>query len=273
MLARRRRDIARGAKAPAARGGATLREVRDFGANPGDLRMLVHVPTALPAGAPLVVVLHGCTQTAEGYVRGAGWATLADRFGFVVLAPEQATSNNSNRCFNWWQPADVRRDSGEVASIRQMIARAVADHGLDADRVFVTGLSAGGAMTAAMLAAHPELFAGGAIIAGLPFGVADSLQQALGAMFQHKSRPAREWGDLVRRASPHAGPWPRVSVWHGADDSTVIPQNALESVKQWTDVHGLAEGGGRVEGDGRRSRRVWRDASGREVVELSLIHI
>ena len=198
------------------------------------------------------MVLHGCGQTAAGYDHGAGWSTLARRYGFALLFPEQQRSNNPNGCFNWFEPGDTRRDGGEAASIRAMVDRMVRDHGIDRDRVFITGLSAGGAMTSAMLACYPEVFAGGAIIAGLPYGAAGNVQQAFESMFQCPSRPAREWGDLVRSASPrHNGPWPRVSVWHGSADTTVVPSNAreiLEAVdrRAWT-------GGGAVGAEpGRR---------------------
>jgi feruloyl esterase len=120
-----------------------------------------------------------------------------------------------------------------------MIEKSVVDLGIDGRRIFVTGLSAGGAMTSNMLACYPEVFAGGAIIAGLPYGAASNVQQAFESMFQSPSRSPRAWGDLVRKASPHRGPWPRVSIWHGDADKTVIPPNALELLKQWTDVHGL----------------------------------
>ena len=92
---------------------------------------------------------------------------LADLHGFAVLFPEQQRANNANLCFNWFVPEDIRRDSGEALSIRQMIEAMVVAHGLDRSRIFVTGLSAGGAMASAMLATYPEIFAGGAIIAGL----------------------------------------------------------------------------------------------------------
>lgn len=268
-LKRRARELADAAAPGAAQpsGPARLTETRAFGANPGALRMFSYVPADLPSGAPLVVVLHGCTQTAEGYVRGAGWATAADRYGFAVLAPEQTAENGSNRCFRWWEPEHVRRGSGEAASVRAMIEHMITTHRLDRSRVFVTGLSAGGAMTAAMLATYPEVFAAGAIIAGLPFGGAANLSQALGSMHHVSPRPAREWGDLVRAASPHRGPWPAVSVWHGAADHTVIPANASETVKQWTDLHGLTPADGRTEGSGAHAPLVWRDASGRAVVE------
>src|ERR1700712_657657 len=98
-----------------------LVEIGQFGTNPGALRMFAFVPEHLPSAPALVVVLHGCGQTAAGYDLGAGWATLATRYGFALLMPEQPASNNSNSCFNWFNPEDVARGSGEAASIRQMV--------------------------------------------------------------------------------------------------------------------------------------------------------
>src|SRR6476660_7035896 len=233
------RLLERGRAGGAGHARTRLRAILDFGSNPGNLRMFVYRPPTLAENPALVVVLHGCTQTAAGYDRGAGWSTLADRFGFALLLPEQQRSNNPNGCFNWFQAGDIERGHGEALSIRQMVAKMVSDHGIDPARVFVTGLSAGGAMTSVMLATYPEVFAGGAIIAGLPYGAANNVQQAFENMFQCPPRPARDWGDLVRAASPHRGAWPRISVWHGDADATVIPSNAIEIIKQWTDVHGL----------------------------------
>jgi poly(hydroxyalkanoate) depolymerase family esterase len=244
-----------------------LEEVTGFGANPGDLRMFSFVPGELQPKPALVVVLHGCGQTAAGYDLGAGWSTLATRYGFALLMPEQQSSNNAQGCFNWFNPEDTARDRGEACSIRQMIARMVGDHGLDANSIFVTGLSAGGAMTSVMLATYPEIFAGGAVIAGLPFGVATNMREALNGMFQSPSRPAGELGDLVRHASNHNGPWPKLSVWHGSADRTVNPANADEIVKQWLDVHHLPStpmSEAIVDG---YPRQIWWNADGETTVE------
>src|SRR4051794_34539856 len=172
--------------------------------------MFTYVPAELGPDRPLVVVLHGCKQTAAGYDRGAGWSTLADRYGFALLLPQQQPANNPNGCFNWFQPADTRRGHGEALSIRQMIEKTVTDRGIDPQRIYITGLSAGGAMTSVMLACYPEVFAGGAIIAGLPYGAASSMHQAFESMANCPSRSAREWGEAVLRASPQNGRWPRV---------------------------------------------------------------
>ena len=248
-------------------GDSPLVETTSFGANPGELRMFSFVPDHLQPAPALVVVLHGCGQTAAGYDMGAGWSTLAEHYGFALLMPEQQRSNNAQGCFNWFNPEDTARDQGEACSVRQMIARMVEDHGIDARRIFVNGISAGGAMTSVMLATYPELFAAGAVIAGLPFGVATNVREALSGMFQSPSRPAGELGDLVRSASEHKGPWPKLSVWHGSADRTVNPANANEIVKQWLDVHDLPiapMSEGTVDG---HPHQVWWNADGETIVE------
>jgi poly(hydroxyalkanoate) depolymerase family esterase len=244
-----------------------LVEVAGFGNNPGDLRMFSYLPDELRQKPALVVVLHGCGQTAAGYDLGAGWSTLARRYGFALLMPQQQPSNNAQGCFNWFNPEDTARERGEACSIRQMIARMVGDHGIDENKIFVTGLSAGGAMTTVMLATYPEIFAGGAVIAGLPFGVATNVREALSGMFQSPPRPAGELGDLVRNASHHKGPWPKLSVWHGSADRTVNPANADEIVKQWLDVHHLpAAPMSETIVDGY-PRQIWWNADGETIVE------
>jgi len=229
--------------------------------------MFTFVPPNLPPSPALVVVLHGCTQTAAGYDYGAGWSTLAERYGFALLVPEQQIANNPKRCFNWFRPHDAQRGRGEAASIRQMIETMILDQGIDRRRVFVTGLSAGGAMTSVMLATYPEVFAAGAIIAGLPYGAASNVAEAYESMFQGAARPAAEWGDLVRQASPHKGPWPRVSVWHGDADATVKPANAGAIVKQWTDLHGLDADATLTETVDGYPRQAWRNRAGEDVIE------
>lgn len=218
---------------------ATLVETSATGPNPGNLRFYSFLPPDLKPGAPLVVVLHGCGQTAASYDKGAGWSTLAQRDGFALLAVEQKAVNNPNTCFNWFHPDDIARGSGEVASIAAMVEQAVRDYRLDGARVFITGLSAGGAMTAAMLATYPERFAGGAIIAGLPYGVAANVRDALDAMRSAPLKTPQQWGELVRAAAPAPSRWPRVSIWHGAIDTTVNVNNAQALAAQWADVLGL----------------------------------
>ncbi len=190
-----------------------LSELRDFGANPGKLRARCYVPAGINASAPLVVVLHGCTQNAAVYDHGSGWSRLADRHGFILLFPEQQRANNPMLCFNWFAAEHTTRGTGEASSIRAMIAAMQQNHDVDSKRIFVTGLSAGGAMASAMLATYPELFAGGAIVAGVAYGSATSVAEAFECMGGRKGSSASALGQSVRAASPHGGPWPRVQIW------------------------------------------------------------
>ena len=249
--------------------GSRLSPLGGFGANPGALAGHVYIPNGLAPGAALVVVLHGCTQNSALYDRGSGWSQLADRHGFALLFPEQGRSNNHNLCFNWYAAGDARRGRGEAASIAGMIRHTTATFELDPSRVYINGLSAGGAMSAVMLACYPELFAGGAIIAGLPFGVAEGVGQALERM-RGQDMPSR--ATLANRigaaAKGHRGGWPTLSVWHGNADTLVVPANAAATVDQWRDRVGLGESSGSVDSLEGHRRTTWRDAAGQSAIEL-----
>jgi poly(hydroxyalkanoate) depolymerase family esterase len=269
-----------------------LEEVDTFGPNPGDLRMLVYVPSSLGPGVrrpgngdtsgqeagrgvknvsspavPLVVALHGCTQDAQEYAENSGWASLADRWDFLLLLPEQRRSNNWTRCFNWYSPEDSRRDSGEALSIRQMIARMQRDYAVDPQRIYVTGISAGAAMTMNLAADYPDVFAGAAPVAGIPFGCADGFLSALGCMWDPPAKDAAEWGAEVLSATDHQGPWPRISVWQGEADSAVDPANAEAIVSQWTNVHGIGSTPEDAHDLKGHVHSLYRDSSGRVLVE------
>lgn len=179
-----------------------MEEQAAFGANPGNLGMFSCVPHGLAESSALVVALHGCQQSARDFDLATGWSELGRQHGFAVLFPEQKCGNNPQNCFNWFVEKHISRDDGEIASIRVMIEKMGRDHQLDTKRVFVTGLSAGGAMACALLAAYPELFAAGTIIAGLPYGAAIGPIDAMKAMAFGPAHSSRELGNLVRRASP-----------------------------------------------------------------------
>jgi poly(hydroxyalkanoate) depolymerase family esterase len=229
--------------------------------------MKTYLPDNLAARPALVVVLHGAAQSAADYDLGTGWSTLADQHGFALLMPEQSRQNNLTRSFNWFQPDDTRRGEGEAHSIVQMIEKLLRDHNIDRRRIFISGLSAGGAMALVMLANYPDVFAAGAIIAGLPYGGAMNTQAALRGMFQPPSKSSRELGDLVREASPNTKVWPKLSVWHGSADRTVKPSNAGEIIKQWLDVHGLPLAPMSEQIVDGHPRQVWWNADGQTVVE------
>ena len=244
-----------------------LREITGFGSNPGDLKMFAYAPAQPRPDPALVVALHGCVQSASIYDHGSGWSELADRAGFVVIYPEQQRTNNPKNCFSWFLPNDIARGSGEALSIRQMVEKAILEFGIDRARVFVTGLSAGGAMASVMLATYPEVFAGGAIIAGLPYGSASSAQEAFEVMFGDRAPSSRALGDRVRAASNHRGRWPTISVWHGSADAIVKPDNAAHIVSQWLNVHGLPEVPSAQEEIGNHIRKVWNDVAGQTQIE------
>ena len=262
LFERRLADAATKPAGPAPDREGSLREIAAFGSNPGNLRLFAHVPQELNANPPLVVALHGCTQDAHAYERGTGWSDLADRFGFVVIYPQQQAANNPKNCFSWFLPGDTTRESGEALSIRQMTEKAIVEFGIDRSRVFITGLSAGGAMASVMLATYPEVFAGGAIIAGLPYGSASSVQEAFEAMFNGTTASPRALGDRVRGASRHSGPWPRISVWHGTTDAVVKPSNGNAIIAQWINVHGLPAQPSGEELVSGHIRRVWNGKNG-----------
>jgi len=247
-----------------------LKMIQRFGSNPGNLLAWEYVPETLTIDAPLVVVLHGCTQTAADYDSGPGWSDLADRHGFALLFPEQQRANNPNLCFNWFAPADTTRGHGEVPSIRQMVAAATAAHSIDRRKIFITGLSAGGAMAAAMLATYPEVFRGGAIIAGLPYGTATSIPEAFDRMRGYGLQESSILADQVRRASDHKGPWPTVSIWHGTADSTVDPINMEALVAQWHGIHNVNETHTTALTGGHTVRR-WNNLEGVTVIEAHAI--
>lgn len=248
-----------------------LQPLEGFGTNPGALVGWCHVPANLSRNAPLVVVLHGCTQTAASYDVGSGWSELADHHGFAVLFPEQSRANNPNLCFNWFDPADTKRGHGEPASIHQMIETMIARHALDPRRVYITGLSAGGAMTSIMLATYPEVFAAGAIIAGLPYGNASGVPQALERMRGQGGVKGSDLAKLIPKKPVALVEWPAISIWHGSADFTVAVSNAADIVDQWRGVHGLAENpdvSDIVEG---HSHRAWSGKDGRLLVEEFII--
>lgn len=244
-----------------------LTDLGAFGSNRGALEAKIHVPKDLMPRTPLVVVLHGCTQTASAYDHGSGWSRLADDYGFVVLFPQQTRNNNTNRCFNWFEAGDIRRDQGEAFSIRQMIETVTSQHDIDRSRIFITGLSAGGAMANVMLATHPELFAGGAVLAGLPYGTATTVPEAFDRMRGQGLPGTGGLQTLLRSASQHDGPWPTISVWQGTKDHTVVPTNALAIIEQWRGVCQV-EHPPATELIDRHQRTVWKGADGREAIEL-----
>jgi poly(hydroxyalkanoate) depolymerase family esterase len=189
---------------------------------------------------PLVVVLHGCSQSAQLVSEQSGWNKLAETYGFRVLYPQQKASNNPSMCFDWYRAADIEKDKGECASIKQMIDKFRNDFKVDSSKVFVTGLSAGAAMAVVLMAGYPGIFNAGAIFAGGPYKSAVNMLTTTSAMMGWVNRTPKEWGDLVRNENPaYKGNYPRMIIYQGRKDLVVNHKNAHELVEQWTNVHGL----------------------------------
>jgi poly(hydroxyalkanoate) depolymerase family esterase len=176
---------------------------------------------------PLVVMLHGCTQDPDDFAAGTGMNAAADEQGFFVLYPAQAQAANPSRCWNWFKHNHQGRDRGETALIAAMTQAVIRTHRVDADRVYIAGLSAGGAMATQVAAAWPELFAAVGVHSGLPPGAARTLPQALAAMHGGANFGGlEEAGTAHSASSANSGALPvPVIVFHGDRDSTVHPQN------------------------------------------------
>lgn len=264
---RRPADEPRPATPRAPRGGR-----RRFTCDAGDLEYLLHVPAGLETrGAPLLVMLHGCTQTPEDFARGTRMDALAGAQGYVVAWPAQSSSRNPNRCWNWFRGSDQQRDRGEPAMIAALTRHLVATLSLDARRVYVAGLSAGGAMAAVLADTHPELYAAIGVHSGLPTGLASDMPSAFAAMRK---------GGAGRRVAAAGATVPAI-VFHGDGDTTVHPDNARGLVEQSlggrpavADVHSTSGTREQAAGAGRRSetRTLHRAADGRVLAEHWMIH-
>ncbi|MCW2639638.1 MAG: esterase, partial [Dactylosporangium sp.] len=230
--------------APAAQAAATLTQVTGFGSNPGALNMYSYLPTNLPTNAPLVVALHGCTQSANDYYSHSGWPKYADMWGFALAFPEQPSASNPiNYCFDWGTPSNDSRGKGEALSIFQMVQYAESHYKVDPKRIYITGLSAGGGMTADLLADYPDVFAAGSIDSGPPAQCSTTgIQNSNCTSANTNNKTPTQWGDLVRNSYPgYTGPWPRVAIWQGSADTTVAPVAMTESRDQWTNVWGISQ--------------------------------
>lgn len=216
----------------------TITPVASFGTNPGALNMYTYVPSGISGAAPLVVALHGCTENASTYATQTGWNKLANLHKFYVVYPEQIAANNSSSCFNWFDTTDITRGLGEALSVKQMVDYMSAHYSVDPARIFVTGLSAGAGMTVVMMAAYPDVFSKGAVMAGLPYKASVSALTAYTAMNGGVTKTPAQWGALVRGQNPgYANPFPKMAIFHGTSDLTVNIANATELIKQWTNLN------------------------------------
>lgn len=225
----------------------------------------IYVPSRPRAAMPLVVMLHGCTQSADDFALGTRMNRHAERHRCLAVYPQQADAANPKRCWNWFRPEDQQRGRGEPALIAAITREAAQEHGAGLDQVYVAGLSAGGAAAAVMAATCPDLYAAVGVHSGLPFGAGADLTSALLAMRQGASG----------RGSPPSRFVPTI-VFHGDADPTVHPANADLIVSQ-----ALAAAGrelraevehGRAPAGHAYTRQLHRAQDGRTLVEQWTVH-
>jgi poly(hydroxyalkanoate) depolymerase family esterase len=223
---------------------ASLQQVTGFGTNPSNLEMYVYRPDGLPAHPALLVAVHYCTGSGPAFYSGTQFAALADRYKYVVIYP---SSTNADKCFDVSSPAALTRNGGsDPVGIMSMVNYAKANYGVDAGRIYATGTSSGAMMTNVLLGDYPDVFKAGAAYAGVPYtcfatGSASNRwnSQCSGGQI---TKTAQAWGDLVRNNNPgYSGPWPRMQLWHGTNDTTLSYNNFAEEIKQWTNVNGLSQ--------------------------------
>lgn len=233
---------------------------------------------------PLVVMLHGCTQTPDDFAAGTRMNGLAEEHQCFVVYPAQAPAANGLKCWNWFKAADQHRGQGEPSIIAGITRQIVSAYHVDARRVYVAGLSAGGAMAVIMGMTYPDLYAAIGIHSGLAYAVAHDLPSALAAMQQGGAAPARQRDGGVPGTDPYPWAVPTI-VFHGDRDTTVHPRNGDQVIAQWATVH--AGGGQHTEAetnlqvtvqrgqvpDGHNyTRAIHHDASGQAIIEQWLVH-
>jgi poly(hydroxyalkanoate) depolymerase family esterase len=222
---------------------------------------------------PLVVMLHGCTQTAVDFALGTRMNVFAEGEKILVVYPEQAVAANRSRCWNWFQASEQQRGAGEPSLIAGITQQIMSAYHVDSNRVYVAGLSAGGAMAAIMAATYPDLYAAVGVHSGLAYGTAHDLPTAFAAMKRKTPGPAR----------PPAPDVPLI-VFHGDRDPTVAPANADGLIDQWLQANGAGPHSagrpacdarverGQVPGGHAYTRVIYHDASGRAMAERWTVH-
>jgi poly(hydroxyalkanoate) depolymerase family esterase len=243
----------------------------------------LYVPVHAAETPPMVVMLHGCTQSADDFAAGTQMNRLAEEHGFLVVYPEQAANANMSKCWNWFKAQDQVRDAGEPALIAGIVREVAARHPVDSRRIFVAGLSAGAAMAVVLGQTYPELFAGVGAHSGLPYASAHDIPSAMAAMKGGRSGLAGSGAPLPAAAAPRGATGQAVPtiVFHGDRDHTVQHSNGVRIVDQANDAF-MAECEGaplqsstqRATSPGGRSysRTVHADVNGTARIESWTLH-
>ena len=243
--------------------------VASYGNQAGSRGYKLYVPSGYHGQAvPLVVMLHGCTQSPDDFAAGTRMNVLAEEHTCLVAYPAQAASANASKCWNWFRPSDQQRGQGEPSLIAGITRQIMRDYSVDPERVYVAGLSAGAAAAAIMGMTYPDLYAAIGVHSGLACGAAGDLPSAFAAMRQGEAVAARGSGEY-RRMIP-------TIVFHGDQDSTVHPRNGDQVIEQsraspMTDLRTTVQRG-RVPGGHTYSRTLHADARGQVILEQWVIH-
>lgn len=242
-------------------------EERHFVGAEGKMSYMLYRPPGMKDGMPLVIMLHGCTQGPEDFARGTGMNVLADEMGFVVAYPRQTSAANMQRCWNWFKPGDQQRDKGEPALIAATTRRIVSDLHADAHRVYVAGLSAGGAAAAILGAAYPDIYAAIGVHSGLGCGAARDMPSAFAAMSNGPSKS--QLSAKSRKFVP-------VITFHGDDDATVNEENSARIIADASHQCGINlvlrnETGGSA-GARRHTRETRSEPGGSIMIERWTVH-
>jgi poly(hydroxyalkanoate) depolymerase family esterase len=220
--------------------------------------------------APLVVALHGCTQTASDFAAGTRFDSVAERAGVYVVYPEQSVLRNGNRCWNWFLAEHQQRDGGEPAAILLLVRDILARHPIDRSRVFVTGLSAGGTMAAILAEQAPDVFAAVGVMAGVRLHASHDLRGAMAAMQGAGDDASAPPSSPLARDRPRLQAYDRMraTIWSGTDDRTVDPSNATALASQFRALFRLGDAAPEEEKGDQFDVARWRDRTGALRVEM-----
>jgi poly(hydroxyalkanoate) depolymerase family esterase len=265
-------------------------ETNEFSNDAGVRAYKVYVPASkTDAPRAMIVMLHGCTQSADDFAAGTQMNRLADEHGFLVVYPEQSAQENTSKCWNWFKPEDQLRGAGEPSLIAGIVREVAQRHGADPRRIFVAGLSAGAAMAVVLGETYPELFAGVGAHSGLPYGSAHDITSAMAAMKGGRSglsglkaaSGAGAAASAPSRSASKAVQSVPIIVFHGDRDHTVQQSNGALIVQQAQQAYDGISGGAALQVDtqtgvasgGRRfSRTAHVDAEGRARIENWTVH-
>lgn len=221
----------------------------------------LYIPSNCGQGQrPLIVMLHGCKQDPVDFAIGTQMNAIAEEHGLYVLYPAQPVQANPMACWNWFNPKDQVRDSGEPSILAGMTRQIMSQHNIDHQRVYVAGLSAGGAMAAVLGATYPDIYGGIGVHSGLPYQVANDVVSAFAAMR----------GEVKVSRNPHAIPRIPIIVFHGEADATVHPTNADKIVASQAQAGDTTEA--EISSGRTYTRKITRDRSGKVWNEHWLIH-